>query len=228
MFVPWGGAETAAFISRPNRFTVLAALGGDTVVCHLPSTGRLAELLVPGARMLVRRATGPSRKTGHDVLAVWWRGAFTAVDTRLAGRLVARQLQHSPPPWLPSGTWRREVVFGEGRLDFGLEGSSRGLMELKTVTLIEGETALFPDAPTERGARHLRLLEAASRAGYFALVWFVIMREGAACFRPNEQNDPAFAEALRAAAAAGVKVRASAVAVGTGGLALSGDLPVCL
>lgn len=198
------------FRSRPNRFLVLAEVEGQVAPCHLPNPGRLRELLVDGAAVLLEPRSAGSRKTPYDLVAARKDGVLVSLDTRLPNRTVASLLRAGTLPGL--GTWyqvRPEVPLGRSRVDFLLRGDAGSYyLEVKSVTLVEGGTALFPDAPTERGRRHLEELASALAPRVRAGVLFLVQRPDAHRFRPHEARDPAFARALRAVHAAGVEVHA--------------------
>lgn len=199
----------ARFRTRRNRFLVEAERRGRVVLAHLPNPGRLRELLVPGATLSLAPRAGPDRKTKYDLVAVRAGDVWVSLDTRLPNRAVGRRLREGRLPEL--GSWprvRAEVPLGSSRVDFRLENDDVYYLEVKSVTLVEGGTALFPDAPTERGRRHVEELAAALGPGVGAGVLFLVQRPDADRFRPHEAMDPAFARALRGAHAAGVEVHA--------------------
>lgn len=212
----------ATFVARPNRFLVLARLeDGREVRAHCPDPGRLRELLMPGVRLYVTPAAAPQgRRTEYDLRFVEHpeHGTLVSLDTRLPNALVAKALcaGRLTPFGLPV-EMRTEVVgpiHAEGvrsRFDFLLvdERGTRTWLEVKSVTLVEGRIARFPDAPTVRGARHLRELAALAAAGVDrAALLFVIQRPDADRLMPFRARDPEFADALRLAANSGVKVYA--------------------
>ena len=195
----------AVFLARPNRFIALCDVDGAEQRVHVKNTGRLRELLRPGAELLLSRSDAPGRKTAYDLRCVRSEdGGWVCIDSQLPNALAADYL----PRLLPELHWlRAEQRYGESRFDFAFEtAAGPGFAEVKGVTLLRDGVALFPDAPTERGVRHLRELIAAHEAGYQALLLFVIQRKGAHCLRPNEETHPDFADALRDAAAAGVRI----------------------
>lgn len=226
----------ARFLSRPNRFLVVARLrGGRRVRAHLADPGRLRELLVPGARLRLRPAHASGRKTRFTVALVrapGKRGCWVSVDTSLANRLAEALVRAGRVRGLPRRcTVHREVRRGRSRFDLLLapEGGPEILVEVKSVTLVEDGLALFPDAPTARGRRHLAELEAHARAGGRAAVLFVAQRPDARAVAPNEATDPGFARALRSAARAGVRLRGAVFRLSARGEATwLGPIPVRL
>lgn len=199
-----------SFLCRVNRFIAKCLVDGKETVVHVKNTGRLRELLIPGAACWLEKSGNPARKTAYDLVAVEKNGRIINIDSQ-APNLIARE-------WVENGGWaeglaniRSEYVHGDSRYDLTyVKGQKRGLIEVKGVTLFDEDgMACFPDAPTSRGAKHLRGLIAATREGMECGVCFVIMREDAAGLIPNERTDPDFSAALREAAANGVRIVAA-------------------
>ncbi|MFQ6013078.1 MAG: DNA/RNA nuclease SfsA [Thermoplasmata archaeon] len=199
----------AVFEERLNRFLVRVRRSGQSRLCHLPNPGRLRELLQPGARVLLRRRPRSRRKTGFDLVAVRQGEVWVSVDTRLPNQAVRGWLtQGALPEFRDYPVVRPEAPLGESRIDFLLRDGRDCYLEVKSCTLVEDGIALFPDAPTVRGRRHVETLTAAVAEGLRAAVLFVVQRPDAATFRPRDETDPAFGEALRQARARGVEVYA--------------------
>lgn len=216
------------FQARPNRFIAMVELEGETCRCHVPNTGRLRELLIPGARVWCQYHPVPGRKTAWTLLAVEHRGTVVNIDSQAPNRVAAAFVRSGGLGLVPDRV-QPERTFGDSRLDLYYEaGPVRGFAEVKGVTLNEDGTARFPDAPTERGVKHLHSLARAVEAGYRAAALFVIQRGDVTRFEPNQARDPAFAQALREAAAQGVEVRALICTVTPGALEITGEVPVCL
>ena len=216
------------FQARPNRFIAMVELDGETRRCHVPNTGRLRELLLPGAVVWCQFHPEPGRKTAWTLLAVEHRGTVVNIDSQIPNRLAADFVRSGGLGLVPDRV-QPERTFGDSRLDLYYEaGPVRGFAEVKGVTLNEDGTARFPDAPTERGVKHLHSLVRAVEAGYRAAALFVIQRSDVTRFEPNQARDPAFAQALREAAAQGVEVRALICTVTPGALEITGEVPVCL
>lgn len=193
----------ANFISRPNRFIAHVDIDGVDTVVHVKNTGRCRELLLPGVRVYLEKAQNPDRKTPYDLVAVEKDGRIINIDSQ-APNIVVKE-------WLISqGEYDRvqpEYKFGNSRIDFYMEkGDQRFMMEVKGCTLFRDGIGYFPDAPTERGAKHLRELAGAIAEGYNTAVAFVIQGEGINEVRPNEETDTEFAMAFREAVDAGVKI----------------------
>jgi len=220
----------ATFVKRDNRFRVTVQVEGHPVWAHLPNSGRLRELLVPGRRVLLAPAQAPGRRTRYDLLMVDLDETLVSVDARKPGPLLHEALQAGRLEEFAGYTQvRREVSYGQSRLDLALEGGPDGgrcFIEAKSVTLVEDGVALFPDAPTQRGRRHLGELMRARGEGHRAAVVFVVQRGDAVRFSPHDEADPAFGQTLREAAQAGVEVYAYKCRVSEGEVALDVPLPV--
>ncbi len=197
-------------IVRRNRFAVDVRRGRRRLRLHLPNPGRMEELLVPGARGLAVLAPTRGRRTAGTLLLVRHRGRWVGMDARLPNRLFEEALrQGALAPFRGYLRWRREVALRGSRIDFVLEGpAGRCLVETKSCNRVDHGVALFPDAPTARGAAHLRLLARAASGGRrAAVVWFV-QRDDARTLRPFAEVDPQFAQAVAQAARAGVELYA--------------------
>ena len=200
------------FLARPNRFIAHAEIDSREEVCHVKNTGRCRELLTPGAVVWCRRDDNPSRKTKYDLIAVQKGERLINMDSQ-APNAAAKE-------WLAAGglgeieDLRGEVTHGDSRYDFAFRKDGRQCyLEVKGVTLEHDGVCAFPDAPTERGAKHLRGLQKAAQEGFGAYVLFVIQMSDVKYLHPNDATDPAFARALREAAAAGVTILAMDCAV---------------
>ena len=194
------------FRARPNRFIAVVEVDGADTVCHVKNTGRCKELLVPGCTVILAEGENPNRKTPYDVIAVYKGDRLINMDSQAPNAVAADYLRQR----FPHGEIRREVRYGESRLDFAVtDGDDRWLIEVKGCTLERDNVGYFPDAPTDRGVKHLRHLIGAVQEGYRAAVLFVIQMEGIAAIRPNDDTHPAFGETLRQAAANGVEIWAT-------------------
>lgn len=217
----------AVFVSRPNRFVAVVLVEGANTRCHVKNTGRLGELLLPGAQVLIQKAANPNRSTAYDLIAVWKGNNLVNIDSAAPNRVFAEWAQAGGLPGLRH--LKAEVAFGSSRLDFYFETEkTRGYVEVKGVTLEQDGTALFPDAPTPRGVRHLQELAQAAQQGYRALGVFVIQMKGPLRFAPNAATHPAFGLALRQAAASGVEIVALDCRVTPKGIWADSILPVDL
>ena len=219
------------FLTRDNRFRVTAQVGGREVWAHLPNSGRLGELLVPGRRAILVEKLAAGRKTGYDLSLIEYEGRWVSVDARLPNDLVEEALAAGRiEPLAGYTTIRREVTRGRSRFDFSLESPERPLclVEVKSITLVLDGLGCFPDAVTLRGRRHVTELAQAVGSGYRAAVLFCVQRDDAIGVRPHDESDPEFARALRDAAAQGVEVYAYACRVAPGEVGIAHRLPVHL
>ena len=200
------------FQARPNRFIAHVQIGGQTEIVHVKNTGRCKELLVPGCAVWCQRSSNPNRKTAFDLIAVQKGERLINMDSQAPNRAAGE--------WLSSGglgeisELKAEVKHGDSRYDFSfLKDGKRCFLEVKGCTLEEDGVCAFPDAPTERGAKHIRGLTAAARAGYGAYILFVIQMSDVKYIRPHDETDPEFGKALREASQNGVRVLAMDCAV---------------
>jgi len=199
------------FVRRPNRFAVeIETEAGEALTLHLPNSGRMTELLVPGAPVLYHPSRREGRRTAGDLLLIRHEGRWVSVDARMPNHLFRACFQGGALLGFEEYTeLQAEVALAGSRIDFLLTGPGRRCwVETKSCNLVEEGTALFPDAPTLRGTRHLLELQQAVAAGDRGAVIFFIQRDDARRFSPHRQADPDFADALAAAAAAGVAVSA--------------------
>ena len=200
------------FLARPNRFIAHIEIDGQLEICHVKNTGRCRELLPVGAKVWCQRSDNPNRKTKYDLITVQKGQRLINMDSQ-APNTAAKE-------WLTSGglgeiaNLKAESVHGDSRFDFSFEKDGRlCFLEVKGVTLENDGICAFPDAPTERGAKHLKCLMKAAREGFGAYVLFVIQMADVKYLHPNDETDPAFGAALREASANGVTVLAMDCAV---------------
>lgn len=222
----YGEILPAVFLSRPNRFIAHVLVEGEEVVCHVKNTGRCRELLRPEARVWLEKGTNPKRKTAYDLVTVEKGRRLVNMDAQAPNKIFGEWALQ-----LEAGirSVRPEVAFGDSRLDFLLETEQgRHYVEVKGVTLEEGGHVFFPDAPTERGVRHLHTLMRAVEQGHRATVFFVVQMADVLDFSPNDSTDPAFGQALRQAAAAGVQVLAFTCQVTPEEVTMDHQIPVIL
>ena len=200
------------FLARPNRFIAHIEIDGKPEICHVKNTGRCRELLPVGAKVWCQDADSPTRKTRYDLIAVQKGSRIINMDSQ-APNAAARE-------WLSGGglgkieNLKPESRFGDSRFDFSFtKDGVPCFLEVKGVTLENDGICAFPDAPTERGAKHLKELTRLRKEGYGAYVLFVIQMSDVAYLHPNDATDPAFGAALREAAKAGVQILAMDCAV---------------
>ena len=195
------------FRSRPNRFIAHIEIGGEEKICHVKNTGRCKELLVPGATVILEVSDNPARKTKYDLIAVYKEGlGLVNMDSQAPNKVVGEWLRESGH--FPELTLvKPEYTYGASRVDFYFEyAEKRVFMEVKGCTLEREGIGYFPDAPTERGVKHLNELAAAVDAGYEAYLAFVIQMPGVEVVLPNAETHKEFGEAFDRAVQAGVKV----------------------
>ena len=223
----YGQVIRGRFLTRPNRFIAHVALpGGETVVCHVKNTGRCRELLTPDAAVYLERAANPDRRTAYDLIAVEKGDKLINMDAKAPNRVFAEWAHIFDPA---ARLVKPEFTFGRSRLDFCLQGpQGLHLVEVKGVTLEREGHCLFPDAPTERGVRHLHELMRAVEEGHRATAFFVIQMADVLDFAPNDTTHPAFGEALREAARRGVEIVAYTCRVTPETVTLDAPVPVRL
>lgn len=216
------------FRARPNRFVAHVEVDGQVEICHVKNTGRCRELLVPGATVYLEESANPARKTRYDLVTVEKGNRIINMDSQAPNKLFAE--------WAQAGKFRPELTvlrgettYGNSRFDFYWESSeSKGFVEVKGVTLEEDGVVRFPDAPTQRGVKHLEELIQAKAAGYEAAVCFVIQMDRVAWFAPNDRTHPEFGEALRRAAEAGVEILALDCNVAVGRVEIGNSVEIRL
>jgi sugar fermentation stimulation protein A len=205
--------QKGIFLERPNRFIAHCLVDGRQVVAHVKNTGRCKELLVPGAAVYLDYVSQSKRRTPCDLVAVEKAGRLINMDSQAPNQVIYEALSQEqlvlPDQGGPLTLIQRESVYHDSRFDFYIEsGPWQAYIEVKGVTLEEDGVVLFPDAPTQRGVKHLHGLMQASAEKDAAYVIFLIQMSSVDYFTPNAQRHPAFAQALREAAAAGVHVLA--------------------
>ena len=219
----------AVFQSRPNRFLAVVLVDSIETLCFVPNPGRMKELLYRGARVYLMPVQSDTRKTHYNLTLVDHHGILVSVDSSVPNKLVGEAIDKGIiEPFREFQIKKAEYTFGESRLDFLLEGDSgKLLLEVKSCTLIRDGVALFPDAPTKRGSRHLQTLTQGLTQGRSA-VFFLIQRPDAKSFRPNEETDPDFTSNLKEAKENGVEVYAYSSRVAFDGVFLRSRVPIDL
>lgn len=201
--------QKGEFLRRPNRFIAHVLLNGEEVICHAKNTGRLKELLLPGATVFLEESDNTARKTRFDLVAVMRGDEVVNIDSQAPNQAVG--------DWLRKGGLfedvshvKAETRYGASRFDFYIESASgrKAFLEVKGVTLLQEDVARFPDAPTTRGIKHIEELVKCIEDGYEAYILFLLEMKGSRWMEPNDATHPAFGKALREAAAIGVKVLA--------------------
>ena len=198
----------AKFLSRPNRFIAWVDIDGRTELCHVKNTGRCRELLIPGARIFIQEKNGPTRKTKYDLISVFKGDRLINMDSQAPNRIFEEWVQGSGL-FHDLTKVRPECKHGSSRFDFYIEADGeRAFVEVKGVTLEENGVALFPDAPTIRGVKHLRELIICVSEGFRGYAVFIVQMRGVKHFTPNTRTHPEFTEALIAAQKNGVTLLA--------------------
>lgn len=218
----------AKFINRPNRFIANVELNGEAIQVHVKNTGRCRELLIPGVSVILEESDNPSRKTKYDLVCVKKNNQWVNIDSQLPNKVAAE--------WIRGGGLFKEEVqvftertYGNSRFDLYIESERRkAFIEVKGVTLEEDGVARFPDAPTERGIKHLNELVKCMEDGFEAYVLFVIQMKGIYRFEPNWKTHREFGEALLNASENGVKILAYDCLVTDDSMEISNPVPVYL
>ena len=200
--------EKAKFISRPNRFIAHVEIDGKTEIAHVKNTGRCKELLKEGATVYVQKSDNPLRKTKYDLITVEKNKMLINMDSQAPNKVFGE--------WVKQGNFtpnisliKPECKYGNSRFDFYIEADERKIFaEIKGVTLEENGVVMFPDAPTERGVKHIRELCECVNNGYEGYIIFIIQMEKCKYFTPNKVTHPEFAEALKFASKCGVNIKA--------------------
>jgi len=222
----------AKFISRPNRFLALCEAEGNISLAHVKNTGRCREILLPGRTVYLARETKETRKTKFSLVAADKDGTLINIDSQAPNKAALEALENGTirlPGFLPPFMIRSEVVFQSSRFDFLLENKTgRAFLEIKGVTLEEDGLCLFPDAPTERGVKHVLELIEAKKQGFGAALCFIAQMKEAKAFTPNEKTHKAFADALRRAKTEGVTIVCYSCFVSPKEIAVRDEIPVLL
>ena len=198
----------AVFLERPNRFIARVLLGGQETVCHVKNTGRCRELLTPGAAVYVQHCPAPGRKTEWDLIAVRKGARLINMDAGAPNTVFGEYLRSGGLGFLPEWV-KPEITKDDSRFDFGFgHGGLTCFAEVKGVTREDRGIVRFPDAPTERGVKHLRSLSRCVREGHPCWAVFIVQMDSVLRLEPNRATHPEFADALRDAAEAGVKLLA--------------------
>ncbi len=215
------------FLARPNRFIAHVEIGGQVEICHVKNTGRCRELLPVGAQVWCQQSDNPNRKTKYDLITVKKGQRLINMDSQ-APNIAAKE-------WLMAGglgeisELKAEFTHGDSRFDFSfLKDGRRCFLEVKGVTLENDGICAFPDAPTERGAKHLHGLTQAAKDGFGSYVLFVIQMSDIQYLHPNDSTDPNFGAALRTAAENGVQVLAVDCCVTENSMTIGQRVPVVL
>lgn len=224
----YGNIEEGSFLDRPNRFIAHVEIAGKVETVHVKNTGRCRELLLPGRTVILEKSSNPSRKTKYDLICVNKNGRWINMDSQIPNKAAEE--------WILEGNLfpekvfvQTEKIYGKSRLDLYVESDiRRAFIEVKGVTLEHNNIASFPDAPTERGVKHVEELMHAVEEGYEAYLLFVIQMKGVFRFQPNWDTHPLFGEMLQKAMKAGVHILAYDCLVTESSIKIQDPVPVCL
>ena len=217
------------FLNRPNRFIAEVDVNGKVVICHVKNTGRMTEILTPGKKCYIMEAKNLNRKTKYDLISIEHAGIIVNLDSQIPNKIIADGFLNSEiRGWENPDGILREVAVGKSRLDMKVVKGERQLfVEVKGVDLIKNKNhAMFPDAVTVRGTRHLRELEEIVKLGFDAMVIFLIAREDAIDFRPHYEMDPVFSDTFYEVLKTGVEARAYLTNVGYNFIELGKEIPI--
>lgn len=234
-----GNKVEGIFVKRKNRFVASVKIAGKEIAVHVPNSGRLKELFVPGAKVVLRESKNLKRKYKYDLILVEKDGILVSVDSILPNALLHKAFVKKHPllgknpitkKLMNYDNIKREIRFGNSRFDLGFSKAKgyKYLMEIKGVTLVKNSKALFPDAPTSRGIKHLLELIRAKEEGLGAGVFFVVQREDADIFMPNDSMDREFSKALHKAKVAKVDLLSLKCSFTKSKVKLMEFIPVCL
>ncbi|KHD35025.1 XRE family transcriptional regulator [Clostridium acetobutylicum] len=223
--------KLAKFVKRPNRFQAYIELEGEEMMVHVPNTGRCREILLPNCTVVLREENNPNRKTKYDLIGAYKGEKFINIDSQIPNKVVYEALYNKKVESLAKyNIIMKEKTFKNSRFDFRLENDEGEVyfLEVKGVTLEDKGVARFPDAPTERGAKHLKELVEAKKSGYGAGVLFLMQMDNISEFRPHDEMDKMFGEALRYAAINGVDVMAYECSVDEKSITLTKSVKIVL
>lgn len=221
----------AQFIKRPNRFQAYVKIGEDEVMVHVPNTGRCKEILVEGCTVILRYEPGENRKTKYDLIAAYKNDKLINIDSQVPNKVIDEALKNKKIEHLRSyNVIEREKTYGNSRFDFRLtdDKGKQYFLEVKGATLEESGVVMFPDAPTERGRKHIMELVDAKNNNNGAGVLFLIQMDNVKYFTPNNEKDPEFSKALKYAAEHGVEVMAYSCEVDENSITLKNKISIIL
>lgn len=219
--------KKAIFLSRLNRFVAEIEIDGNTEICHVKNTGRCRELLVPGSPCFVQHSSKPERKTAYDLITIYKGNRLINMDSQAPNKVFGEWLLKNGLHGHEITHLKPEYSYGQSRMDFFAETDKEScLIEVKGVTLEENGIARFPDAPTQRGIKHLHELSSALEKGLSAMAVFVVQMKGVELFRPNDITHPAFGQALREASELGVEILALDCLVSDTTLDIDSPVPI--
>ncbi len=215
-----------SFVERLNRFVATVNIGGINTPVHVPNSGRLKELFTPGAKVLLEERNKTGRKTHYELEMVYNKGRLISVDSQIPNKLMLKSLKNRDIPGFEKySIIEREITYGNSRFDIKMsEDNEICYMEIKGVTLEKNGVALFPDAPTTRGSKHVKELMEVKKYEMRAVLMFVIQMSGIETFTTNAAADPEFAQNVGRAAASGVEIYAYDTIVSRDGIKLNKEV----
>ncbi|MFW6029569.1 MAG: DNA/RNA nuclease SfsA [Halanaerobiales bacterium] len=224
----------ATFVKRPNRFIAHVQLNGEEEIVHVKNTGRCKEILTEGATVFLEKAKNMNRKTKYSLIAAYKDDILINIDSQVPNKVVYDSLKQSKIDQITDILeLKREVTYGNSRFDIYFKKKVKnevkeGFIEVKGVTLEKDGIAMFPDAPTSRGSKHIREMIAAVKEGYLGYIFFLIQLKGVVHFTPNHIMDPEFSQTLSLAAENGVKILAYDSQIKEDSITLDKKLPIIL
>lgn len=212
------------FLDRPNRFIANCKIDGKTEVCHVKNTGRCKELLIKGTTVYLQKSNNPNRKTKYDLISVQKGERLINMDSQIVNYVV---LEYLPQMFSGIVNVKPECKYGNSRFDVYVETKTDKIfVEVKGVTLENDGVVRFPDAPTERGVKHLKELQKAVTEGYKAFVMFVVQMDDVQYFEPNRETHPEFADTLKEVSKNGVNILAFQCDVIPESITIKNQIPV--
>ena len=224
----YSNVRTATFLQRPNRFIAHVLIEDREEIVHVKNTGRCREILQKGTEVILEEATNKDRKTKYSLIAAYKGDVLINIDSQIPNAVVFESIKENMVKELLNvSKLNREVVYGNSRFDLYFEaGEKKGFIEVKGVTLENDGVAMFPDAPTERGTKHIYEMIKAVEEGYSGYIFFLIQMKGVQCFTPNSLQDPKLAEALSLAKKKGVSIFAYDSVVTMDGIVLGDPIKI--
>lgn len=226
----YGQIVQGTFSKRINRFIAEVCIHGELERVHVKNTGRLKELFINGANVMLEVGNNPNRKTKYSLIAIEKNGKWVNIDSQAPNKVALEAVKQHKVKELPKTILvKQEVSFGHSRFDLYFESlNAKGFIEVKGVTLEENGVASFPDAPTTRGTKHIYELINAVEQGYVGVILFIIQMGGCTVFTPNRKTDPAFCDALLEAQKCGVQIVVYDTIVKENGMLLHKPVPIKL
>ncbi len=217
----------AKFIERPNRFLTKLNYNGLIINSHLPDPGRLTDLLIPGSRVLIKKENNKKRKTKYSTQAVFYKNILVSLNTLLPNQIIEYLIINKKLNFLNNYKInKKEIKYDNHRFDFQLRNKNKLLLvEVKSVTLANGSTALFPDSITKRGQKHIQLLGQLTENGQPSMIIFVVQRSDTKLFKPNWNIDPNFCSSLLQASKKGLIIKVISMEIKQDSIIYKGEIP---